>query len=184
MGAATRLGLSSCNQCSSGQRKALTWQCLLVIKLQEIISKQNATAYWKMIVEPCEVRHTHFASIFGNHDTMPFETGYELSTAIRQNSCSLTPLFDIQCRSLRRTSRTLYRRTTSTYSLIKQTTLLLGFGSSTRAVDHFPEHIYADRINWFVRTSKELPRLQSRSRFFIPLPEYSEAIQSGKSALE
>ena len=41
--------------------------------------KQNATAYWKMIVEPCEVRHTHFASIFGNHDTMPFETGYELS---------------------------------------------------------------------------------------------------------
>ena len=45
----------------------------------------------------------------------------------------------------------------------------------------FPEHIYADQVDWFVRTSKELPKAAVSLAFLhIPLPEYSEAIQSGE----
>ena len=143
--------------------------------------KQNATAYWKMIVEPCEVRHTHFASIFGNHDTMPFETGYELSTTTRQELMQ----FDTSFRYSVSKPASNLTHAVSTYYLDvlsdKTDDIIARLWFFDTGGGSFPEHIYADQVDWFVRTSKELPKAAVSLAFLhIPLPEYSEAIQSGE----
>ena len=129
----------------------------------------------EMIVEPCVQRNTDRASIFGNHDTMAFEDEHAMSTTSREELMA----FDTSFPNSHSRPASNLTHAVSTYYL----DVLMPAGDDSVGArlwffdtggGAYPEHVYADQVDWYLAKSKILPKASVSLAFLhIPLPEYA-----------